>query len=228
MREEFVGALPIMANYVFLGPPGAGKGTLGAMLCEARGNIHVSTGDILRAELASGSALGKEVAECMEGGGLVSDELVGRLVRKRLGQADIAASGFLLDGFPRTLPQAELLDSLLAGIGLVLDRAVLFQVDQDLLFKRMAGRRLCPKCGAIYNTFFMPPQRDGVCDACEGVALIIRKDDNPETVRNRLVVYEEQTAPLIGYYERKGLLARIDGTPPREETFAVLQALLGN
>ncbi len=216
-----------MPNYVFLGPPGAGKGTLGAMLCETYGNIHVSTGDILRAELASGSALGREVAECMEGGGLVSDELVAKLVRKRLGREDIAAAGFLLDGFPRTVPQAEALDALLAEVGLSLDRAVLFEVDQELLFKRMAGRRLCPACGAIYNTFFMPPRQAGFCDACPGTALVTRKDDNPETVRNRLAVYQEQTAPLIGHYAKKGLLTRVDGTPPKEETFAVLQAALG-
>ncbi|MDX9979008.1 MAG: adenylate kinase [Lentisphaeria bacterium] len=216
-----------MPNYVFLGPPGAGKGTLGAMLCETYGNIHVSTGDILRAELASGSALGREVAECMEGGGLVSDELVAKLVRKRLAREDVAAVGFLLDGFPRTVPQAVALDALLAEIGLSLDRAVLFEVDQELLFKRMAGRRLCPACGAIYNTFFMPPRQAGFCDVCPGTALVTRKDDNPETVRNRLAVYQEQTAPLVGHYAKKGLLARVDGTPPKEETFAVLLAALG-
>jgi len=216
-----------MPNYVFLGPPGAGKGTLGAMLCAAYGNIHVSTGDILRAELASGSLLGREVAECMEGGGLVSDELVGKLVRKRLGQDDTVAAGFLLDGFPRTLPQAEILSALLAEIGQRLDRVVLFEVDEELLFKRMAGRRLCPACGAIYNTYFMPPQRENRCDTCADTVLVARKDDNPETVRNRLAVYLEQTAPLVGYYERTGLLARLDGSPPKEETFPALQAVLG-
>lgn len=216
-----------MSNYVFLGPPGAGKGTLGAMLCETRGNIHVSTGDILRAEQAGDSALGREVAACMQGGGLVHDELVGRLVRKRLAQADIAAAGFLLDGFPRTVPQAEILDALLVDIGLRLDRVVLFEVDRNLLFRRMTGRRLCPACGAIYNIFFMPPQRDGVCDRCPGIALVERPDDNPDTVRNRLAVYEIRTAPLIEHYEAQGLLSRVDGSLPRDENFALLKAALG-
>lgn len=214
-----------MPNYVFLGPPGAGKGTMGAILCEAYGNIHISTGDILRAELKSDSPLGSQIAKCMEGGGLVSDELVAALVRKRLGQPDIAA-GFLLDGFPRTVPQAEVLDALLTELGLKLDRAVLIEVDEDLLVKRLVGRRLCPSCGAIYNVFFSPPATADHCDTCK-VALTARKDDNPETVRNRLAVYWEQTAPLIGYYEAKGLLARVDGSGAKAANFAALQTALG-
>ncbi len=214
-----------MPNYVFLGPPGAGKGTMGAILCETYGNIHISTGDILRAELSANSPLGSQIKQCMEGGGLVSDELVAALVRKRLGQPDIAA-GFLLDGFPRTVPQAATLDTLLAELGLKLDRVALIEVDEELLVKRLVGRRLCPTCGAIYNIFFSPPAATDRCDTCD-VALTARKDDNPETVRNRLAVYWEQTAPLIGYYEAKGLLARVDGSGEKAANFAALQATLG-
>jgi len=198
---------------------------MGAMLCTAYGNIHVSTGDILRAELKAGSALGNQAKQCMEGGGLVSDDLVAALVRKRLSQTDIAASGFLLDGFPRTVPQAEVLATMLAEIGLSLDGVVLIEVAEDLLVKRLVGRRLCPTCGAIYNIFFAPPTHADRCDTCD-VALTARKDDNLETVRNRLAVYWEQTAPLIGHYEAQRLLARVNGSGEKNANFSALQATL--
>lgn len=214
-----------MPNYVFLGPPGAGKGTMSAMLCESYGFLHISTGDILRAELAAGSELGDQIAQCMEGGGLVSDALVAELVRKRLSQADVADAGFLLDGFPRTVPQAETLAGILAETGLTLDRVVLIEVDEEFLVKRLVGRRLCPSCGALYNVFFSPPAADGTCDAC-GTALTARKDDTPETVRNRLSVYWDQTAPLIGHYEAQGILTRVDGSGSKDDNFAALRSAL--
>jgi adenylate kinase len=214
-----------MPNYVFLGPPGAGKGTMSAMLCESYGFLHISTGDILRAELAAGSELGSQIAQCMEGGGLVSDALVAELVRKRLGQADVADAGFLLDGFPRTVPQAETLAGILADAGLVLDRVVLIEVDEELLVKRLVGRRLCPNCGALYNVFFSAPAADGVCDACN-TALTARKDDAPETVRKRLAVYWNQTAPLIDHYQSHGILTRVDGSGSKSDNFAALRSAL--
>ena len=214
-----------MASYVFLGPPGAGKGTIGAMLCESYGNIHISTGDALRAELKADSELGSRIAACMEGGGLVSDSLVSELVRQRLSQADVRSAGFLLDGYPRTVPQAEMLESLLGEVGLVLDRVVFFEVGEELLVKRLSGRRLCPGCGAIYNDFFSPPSRPGLCDAC-GTALATRKDDAISTVRNRLAVYWEQTAPLVGFYESRSLLVRVDGSLAKDENFAALRRAL--
>jgi len=214
-----------MADYVFLGPPGAGKGTMAAMLCESYGNIHISTGDILRAELGAGTELGNRISACVQGGGLVPDAMVGELVRQRLGKADIAAAGFLLDGFPRTVPQAEMLAALLVDLGIELGRAVLFEVEEEMLIKRLVGRQLCPECGAIYNTFFSPAARPGQCDACDGT-LVTRKDDTLETVRNRLAIYWEQTAPLIGYYEQQSMLTRIDGSQTKAVNFSALQEAL--
>jgi len=214
-----------MANYVFLGPPGVGKGTMAAMLSESYGNVHISTGDILRAELGAGTELGNRISSCVQGGGLVPDALVGELVRQRLGKADVVAAGFLLDGFPRTLPQAEMLAALLVDLGIELSRAVLFEVEEEMLIKRLVGRQLCSDCGAIYNTFFSPAARPGQCDTCDGT-LVTRKDDTLETVRTRLAIYWEQTAPLIGYYEQQSILTRIDGSQTKAVNFSALQQAL--
>jgi len=215
-----------MGNYVFLGPPGAGKGTMADMLAEKYGFVHISTGDILREELKKGSPLGRQAQEYIDSGRLVPDEVVAAIVAGALDGPDVRRNGFILDGYPRTIRQAELLDGALDEKGLVLDCVVLFLVGRDLLLKRLTGRRVCRQCGAVYHVAFNPPQRAGVCDRCGG-ELYQRNDDRPETVQERLEVYEKQTAPLIGYYEQRGLLLRVPGDKEKNENFIALCQALG-
>ena len=194
---------------VLLGPPGAGKGTQGALLAQRAGLAHVATGDLFRSNLALGTELGKQAKSYMNRGALVPDDVTTRMVLERFREAD-AADGFVLDGFPRTIPQAEALDAALADAGQAVDRALLIEVDREELIRRLAGRWICRACQTPYHESSAPSAKAGVCDACGG-ELYQRDDDKPEVVGARLDTYEKQTAPLAGYYERAGKLTRIDG-----------------
>ncbi len=196
-------------NVVLLGAPGSGKGTQAERVGPAFGLPHISTGDMLRAALAAGTALGLEAKRYMEAGELVSDEVVVGIIRERLADDD-ARRGFLLDGFPRTLEQARALDAMLTDAGRALTDVVLIDVPEEELVQRLSGRRLCRGCGKGYHTVFDPPRQEGVCDVCGG-ELYQRADDNEETVRNRLQVYRRQTEPLVGYYGERGLLKTVSG-----------------
>jgi len=193
----------------FLGPPGAGKGTQARELAREWGVPHVATGDMLREAAAAGTLLGREAKRYMDQGALVPDDVIIGLVRERLGAPD-AARGFLLDGFPRTIPQAEALDRVLKDLGGGLDSVVYFDVGEGELLRRLTGRRLCRACGTLFHAVSNPPRQPGVCDACGG-ALYQRDDDSETTVRNRLAVYERQTAPLLDYYRNRGLLSSVQG-----------------
>jgi len=202
-------------NIVFLGPPGAGKGTQAKILIERYGIPQISTGDMLREHRARGTELGKKAQEYMDKGQLVPDEIILGMVKERLSQPD-CQKGFILDGFPRTVAQAEALDKLLSEMGKKLDFALALIVPDDLLVERLTGRRTCKSCGMMYHIKYKPPKAEGKCDVCGG-ELYQRPDDNEETVRNRLKVYHEQTAPLIEYYKNKGILREIDGSKSIEE-----------
>ncbi len=202
-------------NIVFLGPPGAGKGTQAKILIERCGIPQISTGDMLREHRAKGTELGKKAQEYMDKGQLVPDEIILGMVKERLSQPD-CQKGFILDGFPRTVAQAEALDKLLSEMGKKLDFALALIVPDDLLVERLTGRRTCKNCGMMYHIKYKPPKVEGKCDVCGG-ELYQRPDDNEETVRNRLKVYHEQTAPLIEYYKKKGILREIDGSKSIEE-----------
>ena len=193
---------------VLLGAPGSGKGTQAKLLTEKYRIPHVSTGDLLRANLAAGTALGLQAKAAMDAGQLVSDDLVLAIIRERLKNPD-AKKGFILDGFPRNIPQANALDSMLRNIGQPLDAAILMEVDFDILMQRLTGRRTCENCGAAYNVYTNPPRLEDQCDRCGG-PLHHRADDNEETIGNRLRVYEGQTKPLIGYYRDQGRIETVD------------------
>lgn len=213
-----------MLRAVLLGPPGAGKGTQAVRLVEKYEIPHISTGDIFRKNIKEGTELGKKAQEYMNAGALVPDELVVDLVKDRL-QQDDCKNGFLLDGFPRTIFQAEKLDEFLSESNLKMDIVINLKVEKEALIKRLTGRRVCKDCGASYHIVNIPPKKEGVCDICGG-ELIQRKDDNIETVENRINVYEEQTAPLIGYYKEAGLLVDFDGEASLDEVFdAIVQAI---
>jgi adenylate kinase len=184
---------------ILLGAPGVGKGTQAVRLADANGAAHVSTGDLLRAARREGTQLGRKAQSYMDAGELVPDDLILGLVREHLAGLPTGAD-ILFDGFPRTIAQAQGLDTVLAESGLEVSRVVLFEAPDEVLIKRLAGRRSCPECGAVFNVHFDPPAEEGVCDRC-GAKLVHREDDNPETVRRRLEVYKEQTAPLIEHYE---------------------------
>jgi adenylate kinase len=211
-------------NIVFLGPPGAGKGTQAKILIERYGIPQISTGDMLREHRAKGTELGKKAQEYMDKGQLVPDEIILGMVKKRLSQPD-CQKGFILDGFPRTVAQAEALDKLLSEMGKKLDFALALIVPDDLLVERLTGRRTCKICGMMYHIKYKPPKVEGKCDVCGG-ELYQRPDDNEETVRNRLKVYHEQTAPLIEYYKNKGILREIDGSKSIEEITQHLISIL--
>lgn len=213
-----------MLRAVLLGPPGAGKGTQAVRLVEKYEIPHISTGDIFRKNIKEGTELGKKAQEYMNAGALVPDELVVDLVKDRL-QQDDCKNGFLLDGFPRTIFQAEKLDEFLSESNLKMDIVINLKVEKEALIKRLTGRRVCKDCGASYHIVNLPPKKEGVCDICGG-DLIQRKDDNIETVENRINVYEEQTAPLIGYYKEAGSLVDFDGEASLDEVFdAIVQAI---
>lgn len=211
-------------NIVLLGPPGAGKGTLSEILLRDEKLAHVSTGDIFRSEIGKGSDLGKLAKSYIDAGKLVPDEVVADMVAAKLLSAE-CADGFLLDGFPRTINQAGLLENALAKAGKKLDSVILFDAPEELLIQRLTARLTCRKCGASYNKIFSKPKQEGVCDSCGG-ELYQRSDDSLETAKNRLSVYKEQTFPLIEYYTKKSLLSKIDSSLPKAEGYAALRAIL--
>ncbi len=209
---------------IMLGAPGAGKGTQAQRISDAYGIPHISTGDIFRANLKEGTELGRKAQVYMDQGQLVPDDLTCDLVMDRISDSD-CANGFVLDGFPRTIPQAECLTEALTARGQSMDYAIDIHVDDEVIIRRMAGRRACVNCGATYHIENLPPQREGICDRC-GHELILRSDDEPETVKNRLDVYHKQTQPLIEYYTGQGILHTVDGTLPMEEVFAAIEKIL--
>ena len=209
---------------VMLGAPGAGKGTQAKMISEKYGIPHISTGDIFRANIKENTELGQKAKEYMDKGLLVPDELVVDLVVDRLAQDD-AKKGYVLDGFPRTIPQAEALTAALDKIGEKLDYAIDVDVPDENIVKRMAGRRACISCGATYHVVYAAPKTEGICDVC-GSELVLRDDDKPETVTKRLGVYHEQTKPLIDYYGDQGILKTVDGTQPMETVFEEIVKML--
>ena len=212
-------------NVILLGAPGAGKGTQAERIVARFGVPHISTGDMLRAAVAAGTQMGREARKYMESGALVPDDVVIGCVRERL-SADDAREGFLLDGFPRTIEQAERLDAMLAEAGRAVTHVILIDVPEDELVKRLAGRRTCAGCGKGYHVEYDPPEQEGVCDGC-GSELYQRTDDDEETVRNRLEVYRVQTAPLIGYYEQRGVLKNAHGGGKLpDEVFAQVRQLI--
>ena len=210
---------------IMLGAPGAGKGTQAKKIAAKYQIPHISTGDIFRANIKNGTELGKKAKTYMDQGLLVPDELTCDLVVDRIQQPD-AANGYVLDGFPRTIPQAEALDKALAANNEAVDFAINVEVPDENIINRMSGRRACVGCGATYHIQFNAPKVEGVCDTC-GEKLILRDDDKPETVKNRLSVYHEQTQPLIDYYSKKGVLAEVDGTQSMDDVFNAIVNVLG-
>lgn len=210
-------------NLIFLGAPGAGKGTFSAILKEQHPFAHISTGDILRAEIAKGTELGKQASAIMSRGELVPDEIVAGMVKARLAQPD-CNSGFILDGFPRTINQADLLGQALTDAGRKLDAVIYFKVEDEMLLKRLTARISCKKCGKIYNKLFSPPKSEKACDDCDG-ELFQRADDSMETAQERLKVFYAQTQPLIEYYSKKGLLVAITETEKEKVHAALLKEL---
>ncbi|TGY96301.1 adenylate kinase [Petralouisia muris] len=210
---------------IMLGAPGAGKGTQAKQIADKYSIPHISTGDIFRANLKAGTELGKKAKEYMDQGLLVPDELTCDLVMDRIGQDD-CKNGFVLDGFPRTIPQAEALDAALAKISQSMDYAIDVDVPDENIVNRMSGRRACLNCGATYHIVSIPTKVEGVCDRC-GNQVVLRDDDQPETVKKRLDVYHEQTQPLIDYYKKQNILKTVDGTQPMEKVFDAIVEILG-
>lgn len=213
-------------NILLLGPPGAGKGTQSKRLESAYGMIQLSTGDMLRAAVASGSELGKKAKDIMERGDLVPDDLIVDMISARIDEDD-CKGGFILDGFPRTAPQAEALTKMLAEKGASLDHVVELAVDDEAMVRRITGRYTCAKCGQGYHDEFEKPAQEGVCDKCGGTEFTRRADDNEETVRNRLDAYHAQTAPIISYYKDQGVLNSVDGMADIDEVTEQLKGVLG-
>lgn len=211
-------------NIMLFGAPGAGKGTQAKYIIDQYGIPQISTGDMLRAAISEGTAMGMEAKGFMDAGKLVPDSTIIGIIKDRLSQDD-CKNGFILDGFPRTLAQAEALEVLLKDLEMSLDKVISLNVPDELIVDRITGRRVCPACGASFHVEFNPPKVEGKCDYC-GADLITRKDDTKETVENRLVSYHEQTAPLFHFYKDKGVMAEIDGTKDinviKEEIFSIL------
>lgn len=212
-------------NLILLGPPGAGKGTQAKRLEDHYSITQLSTGDMLRALVNSGDPLGRRAKEIMDAGQLVPDEIMIEMISKRIDQPD-CANGFILDGFPRTLVQAEELDQMLEKKDLKLDAVVEMRVDDEALVDRITGRFSCANCGATYHDRYNPPKVDGVCDVCGSTQFIRRSDDNEETVRSRLATYHRQTAPILPYYEDTGRLKTVDGMAPIDEVTRQIEAAL--
>lgn len=209
---------------IMLGAPGAGKGTQAKMIADRYNVPHISTGDIFRANIKNGTELGMEAKKYMDQGKLVPDELTVKILLDRVAQDD-CKNGYVLDGFPRTIPQAEVLDKALNKIGDKIDYAVDIDVPDENIINRMSGRRACVTCGSTYHVVHVPPKKEGICDRC-GSELILRDDDKPETVKNRLKVYHDQTQPLIDFYTKKGILKSVDGTQDMNDVFAAIVAIL--
>lgn len=210
---------------IMLGAPGAGKGTQAKMIAEKYHVPHISTGDIFRANIKNGTELGVEAKKYIDRGLLVPDELTVEILLDRVAKDD-CVNGYVLDGFPRTIPQAEVLDKALTELGDQIDYAINVDVPDENIIKRMGGRRACLTCGATYHIEHIPPKMAGICDKC-GQELVLRDDDKPETVKNRLDVYHKQTQPLIDYYSNKGILKVVDGTAEMQEVFAAICTILG-
>ena len=210
---------------IMLGAPGAGKGTQAKMIAEKYGIPHISTGDIFRYNIKNGTELGKEAKKYMDQGLLVPDELTVKILLDRVAKDD-CKNGYVLDGFPRTIPQAEVLEEALTKLGDRIDYAINVEVPDENIVKRMGGRRACVNCGATYHIEHVPPKKEGICDNC-GSELILRDDDKPETVQKRLGVYHEQTQPLIDYYTKKGILKEVDGTMDMGDVFKAIGEILG-
>jgi|FEC22Drversion2_1045045.scaffolds.fasta_scaffold00137_93 adenylate kinase len=213
-----------MMNLILLGPPGAGKGTQARLLAETRGLTQLSTGDMLREARASGSPMGRKVAEVMDRGDLVTDDIVIGLIEERLAAPD--GKGFIFDGFPRTLAQADALGALLDRLGLTLDAVIEMRVEDEALVRRISGRFTCGNCGEVYHDRTKPTRKPGVCDVCGSTDLRRRPDDNAEALRNRLLEYYKKTSPLIGYYHAKGKLASVDGLAEIGDVAAAIARVL--
>ncbi len=211
---------------ILLGPPGCGKGTQAKRLEDTRGLVQLSTGDMLRAAVASGSEMGQQAKKVMDAGELMPDEIMIKIISDRIDEPD-CKNGFILDGFPRTSPQAEALDRLLAEKTLTLGKVIELKVDEEALVERITGRYSCSKCGAGYHDKFQKPKQDGVCDACGSSEFTRRSDDNEETVRSRLSAYHAQTAEIVPYYRAKGILAEIDGMQDIEDVTVAIQSGIG-
>ena len=214
-----------MLRTILLGPPGAGKGTQAAKIVEKYGVPHISTGDIFRANIKEGTALGMEAKSYMDKGQLVPDELTVKILLDRVSKDD-CKNGYVLDGFPRTIPQADVLDKAVSELNDKIDYAINVDVKDDNIIRRMSGRRACLNCGATYHIVNVPPKKEGICDTC-GSELVIRDDDKEETVKARLLAYHEQTQPLIDYYNNKGILKEVDGTKDMNDVFADIVNILG-
>lgn len=215
-----------MLRLILLGPPGAGKGTQAARICQKYSIPHISTGDIFRRHIKEGTEFGKKAQEYMNKGELVPDGLVLEIAEARLTEED-CGNGFLLDGFPRTVYQAEQLDKFLNEKNLEIDKVLDIEVDKEVLMTRLIGRRVCRSCGATYHVINMPPEKEGVCDICGG-ELYQRSDDTAATVENRIEVYTAQTMPLIEHYDKLGKIARIDGSMGLEDVFSEIVSVLGD
>ena len=214
-----------MMNIIFLGAPGAGKGTQAEKVADARQIPTVSTGNIIREALTQGTDMGIKAKTYIEAGKLVPDDVVIGIIQERLAKDD-CANGFILDGFPRTIPQAEALDEAVRKAGTPIDFAVDIEVPDEHIISRMGGRRACVSCGATYHVVYNPPKKEDVCDRCGG-KLVLRDDDRPETVKNRLDVYHAQTQPLIDYYKDKKVLVTVDGTQSMDDVFSAILEKLG-
>lgn len=212
-------------NLYLLGLPGAGKGTQASRIQEALDIPHISTGDMFRAAMKNETPLGKKAKSYMDAGDLVPDEVTNGIVAERLDQDD-TTDGFLLDGFPRTIPQAEVLEQILSDQNRQLDAAIYIKVDKSILMERLTGRFICSNCGETYHKLYNPPQEDGVCDVCGGTEFHQRDDDKPETVKKRIEVNEEQTNALVDFYQEKGILRIIDGQQAPDDVFADIQQIL--
>ena len=226
LRKMHIGKGGVLGmTIIMLGAPGAGKGSQAKQIADKYAIPHISTGDIFRANLKAGTELGKKAKEYMDQGLLVPDELTCDLVMDRIGQDD-CKNGFVLDGFPRTIPQAEALDAALTKINQKMDYAIDVDVPDENIVNRMSGRRACLNCGATYHIVSIPTKVEGVCDRC-GSPVVLRDDDQPETVKKRLDVYHEQTQPLIDYYKEQNILRTVDGTQPMEDVFGAIVEILG-
>lgn len=209
---------------IMLGAPGAGKGTQAKMIAEKYHIPHVSTGDMFRMNIKNGTELGMEAKKYMDEGLLVPDELTVRILLDRVAKED-CKDGYVLDGFPRTIPQAQVLEDALDKLGEQIDYAIDVEVPDENIIRRMCGRRACVTCGATYHIEYVPPKKEGICDEC-GQPLVLRDDDKPETVQNRLHVYQEQTQPLIDFYTEKGVLRSVDGTQDMQDVFKAIEEIL--